>query len=139
MRWSVLVLAACGEQWVAADDLEQEFAGPGEFGLRVTTQPEAWPKELYGDAVRATFHGDGTLRSLDEDRELLEVSPKDVNVLDAWDGCPRDAECVVELGFAVDCEAGCEGRVTADAFLSEKGMGGDTDFGGALQLEWIER
>ncbi len=139
MRWWLVALAGCAEQWVAADTLEEPFTGPGEFGIRVTTEPEAWPDEVVDDAVRARFDGPGTLSSLEDEREILETSSTEVNVLDAFDDCPRDEVCVRELWFSVACEEPCDGEVTADAFLAAKGLldGGDTAWGGPLTLEWV--
>lgn len=135
--WLALV-AGCGEHWVASDDLVHAFSGPGEFGLRLTVEPEAWPRDEWDGAVRVSWSGAGELASLDVDRDVGVVGTNSLNTFDAFDGCDHDRTCVVDLSYFVHCQA-CDGRVTADAFLSVQGPAPRSLPGeGALRLEWSE-
>ena len=114
------VMVGCAEHWVASDAVGVAFRGPGEIGVRVTTTPEAWPDERYGDAVRAAFYGSGPVRLVDvSDHEILQGDDDWVNVLDAWRGCDPGEVCVRELWFDVGCYSeACEGEFEVDAFFS---------------------
>ncbi|MCB9685496.1 MAG: hypothetical protein H6735_10690 [Alphaproteobacteria bacterium] len=134
MFWS---LVACSEVWLASDRLAHPFTGPGEFALRLTVTPEAWPDGPFDGAVRVGFSGSGELSSLDEDLEVVEVGTNSLNAVDVFDRCPHDEDCEVDLHYLVRCQT-CEGRVTADAFLSVHAMGGHDSRDGSLVLAWLE-
>lgn len=157
-RWLAFVglmamTAGCeDEHWYAFDDVSAPFEAPGPFGVRVTTTPEAWPKRLYGFAVRATFQVDGQevdemanehdarrgeLWLVDEEGRETTGGQDWVNVLDAWDGCDRDETCVRELWFEADCaRQTCEGEVFVDAFFSTHWVK-EPDRGGEIRLELL--
>lgn len=142
MRSSSVVLAAlvagCSEKWSATDDVEAAFTGPGVFGVAVTVTPEAWPENADHGAVRAEFQGDGTLASLDTDRDILQGSPGWVNVRDAFVDCDPSTVCERTFWFEVSCEGGCAGVVSVDAFISEETWKNVDIADGALRLVLID-
>lgn len=140
LSWTIalILLPSCSEHWYASDEDEVQLSGPGRVLVRVTTTPEAWPEDLYGDAVRATFLGDGVLSAVDAEGEVNELSDQSVNLLDAWDGCARDEVCVEVFAFDLECHGGCRGTFQVDAFLSTFPFP-EPDRGGTLDVEVLAR
>ena len=134
---SLAFLSGCGEHWYSFDNAEIKLSGPAHISVRVSTTPEAWPEDLYDDAVRATFTGEGRLFSADPRREILQVSESDVNILDAWEDCPLDEDCVKVFSFDVVCHGPCAGNFQVDAFMATSPFP-EPDRGGSLDIEILE-
>jgi hypothetical protein len=123
--------AGCTEQWHAYDTIERPFEGPGTVIVRATASPEAWPRDVYETAVRASFSEDGFVDSNDPDHPVLGevalVAPEIpvyqggrdwVNVREAFADCARDDVCVHTYTYEVTCDEGCFGVFSVDAFIA---------------------
>ncbi len=140
------------EHWFSsdADAFELEVDGEAFVEARLTTTPEAWPRRLYGDALRVGMDGadvqfvgevvEGEVVS--EDREIDDHWGDNVNVLDAWDDCDRSQTCRRAFLFRVACADGaerCAGEFSGDSFLSTLGPLPERDRGGRMTLELVEQ
>jgi hypothetical protein len=125
---SVLLLTGCQEHWYAHDSAELDLEVPAEgldIDVRVELEPESWPEEVYGEAVRVSFLGDDVALSLlEEGYEELEPEPQSLNILDPFRDCSDSAPCARSFRFAVRCLAadGCAGVFSADAFISTQAL-----------------
>ncbi|NCG19225.1 MAG: hypothetical protein GWP91_09455 [Rhodobacterales bacterium] len=127
-----LLSTGCNESWYGYADAELalDIEGFALVDARVVTPPEAWPRDLYGNALRVgmddevvIFVGevvDGVV--LDEPRDVNDSWGDNVNLLDAWRDCRPNTDCDLTFRFEVSCAGGeiCEGRFSGDAFLSEE-------------------
>ena len=127
-----LLLTSCSESWYgyANAELALDIEGFTFVDARVVTPPEAWPRDLYSNALRVgmdhevvAFVGevvDGKV--LDEPRDINDSWGDNVNVLDAWRDCSPSTECDLTFRFEVSCASGevCQGRFSGDAYLSEE-------------------
>jgi hypothetical protein len=144
----VACAGGCGETYYSSDDawlgLDVPAGGLEQLLVRVVTEPEAYPEREYSNAVRLAYRRgrnatdevpEVTLESV-EDREVNEFVGG-LNLLDAWDGCPRDATCDRTFVIAVGCESrdDCRGGISADAYLSTQLGGSGRAPDGSLQLE----
>lgn len=146
----LLLPAACGERHIARERAWLELAlEPGEEVLVeviVQTAPEAWPRNLYSDAIRTGFD-DGPNRQLSESIEAVVIDspegreiltfPGALNVLDAWDDCDREQTCrrVIPLTLWCDQQRPCDGGLYAEAYLSTQDPFAREPPDGALQLQ----
>jgi hypothetical protein len=143
---AALTGCAPAEHWFSLDDntldVDTQFA---LVDATVTTTPEAFPRDLYGQALRlrmddaeVAFLGEvvnGVV--LDEARDIDDHWGDNVNVLDAWSDCPPDEVCERTFRFEISRVGDLTdpGLVEADAFLSTFGLKPERFRGGSLVLD----